>query len=451
MALPVAVIIGRPNVGKSSLLNALARERISIVDARAGITRDRVSAIVEHHDRYIELVDTGGLGIVDDDHLEEHVEGQIHYAIDRADVVLFVVDAHDGITPLDRRVAERLRRLKTPIILVANKVDTPRHTAEAAEFIRLGFGEPLCVAALHGSGRRPLLDRLCAALGPDAGDAPEIPVMKLAIVGKRNAGKSTLVNALAGEQRVIVSEIPGTTRDAVDVRFEKDGQVFIAIDTAGVRRKKSMDDIDFYSYTRALRSIRRADVVMHLIDATVPISDVDVKLAAAVREEYKPVVLAINKWDLARGRAEPESYDAYLARVLPGLDYAPVAIMTAATGKNVDAAVDLARSLHKQAHTRVSTGQLNAALRTILEARGPSPKRGTRPVKILYATQVNVAPPTLVFFCNHPSLVSDNYRRFMENRLREVLPFREVPMRLLFRPRHKEPSERREGTAPAES
>lgn len=451
MALPLAVIVGRPNVGKSSLLNALARQRISIVDARAGITRDRVSAVIEHADRYIELVDTGGVGIVDDDHLEEHVENQIHYAIDRADVVLFVVDAHDGITPLDRRVAERLRRLETPVILIANKVDTPRHAAEAAEFIRLGYGEPLCVSALHGSGRRPLLQRLCDTLGPDAGDSPEIPLMKLAIVGKRNAGKSTLVNALAGEQRVIVSEIPGTTRDAVDVRFEKDGRAFIAIDTAGVRRKKSMDDIDFYSYTRALRSIRRADVVMHLIDATVPISDVDVKLAAAVREEYKPVVLAINKWDLARGRAEPESYDEYLARVLPGLDYAPVAIMTATTGKNVDAAVDLARSLHKQAHTRVSTGQLNAALRTILEARGPSPKRGTRPVKILYATQVNVAPPTLVFFCNHPSLVSDNYRRFMENRLREVLPFREVPMRLLFRPRHKESSERHDQAAPTES
>ena len=259
-------------------------------------------------------------------------------------------------------------------------------------------------------------------------------------MGKRNAGKSTLVNALAGEQRMIVSETPGTTRDAVDVHFEKDGQVFIAIDTAGVRKKKRMDDIEFYSYSRALRSIRRADVVMHLIDAAVPVSDVDVKLAAAVHEEYKPVVLVVNKWDLAKDRTEPEAYDEYLAQVLPGLDHAPVTIVTAKTGKNVDAAVDVARSLHKQALTRVTTGKLNAVLETILAARGPSPKRGTRPLKILYATQAATAPPTLVFFCNNPALVSDNYRRFMENRLREILPFREVPMRLLFRPRHKDDS-----------
>ena len=440
MALPVVVIVGRPNVGKSSLLNALARQRISIVDARAGITRDRVSTVIEHRDRYFELVDTGGVGIVDDHHLEEHVEGQIQYAIAHADAAIFIVDVRDGLTGLDRRVGELLRRIEIPVQLVANKVDTDRHEPEAAEFIRLGYGEPLCVSALHAIGREALLDRLGQLLGPDSGESPEAPVMKLAIVGKRNAGKSTLVNALAGEQRMIVSETPGTTRDAVDVHFEKDGQVFIAIDTAGVRKKKRMDDIEFYSYSRALRSIRRADVVMHLIDAAVPVSDVDVKLAAAVHEEYKPVVLVVNKWDLAKDRTEPEAYDEYLAQVLPGLDHAPVTIVTAKTGKNVDAAVDVARSLHKQALTRVTTGKLNAVLETILAARGPSPKRGTRPLKILYATQAATAPPTLVFFCNNPALVSDNYRRFMENRLREILPFREVPMRLLFRPRHKDDS-----------
>jgi GTP-binding protein len=202
-----------------------------------------------------------------------------------------------------------------------------------------------------------------------------------------------------------------------------------------------MNDIEFYSYTRVLRSVRRADVVMHLIDAAVPVSEVDARLAAAVRDEYKPVVLVVNKWDLAKDRAEPEAYDDYLAQTLPGLDYAPVAIMTAKTGKNVGAAVDLARSLHKQAQTRVPTAKLNEALALILESRGPSPKRGTKPLKILYATQAAVAPPTLVFFCNDPALVSDNYRRFMENRLREILPFREVPMRLLFRSRHKERAE----------
>jgi GTP-binding protein len=441
MALPVVVIVGRPNVGKSSLLNMLARERISIVDARAGITRDRVSTIIERNERYIELVDTGGVGIVDDHNLEEHVEGQIQYAIAHANAAIFIVDVRDGLTALDRRVAELLRRLEIPVQLVANKVDADQHVPEAAEFIRLGYGEPLCVSALHAAGREALLERLDELLGPGDGESPEAPVMKLAIVGKRNAGKSTLVNALAGEQRMIVSEIPGTTRDAVDVRFEKDGQAFIAIDTAGVRKKGRMDDIEFYSYTRALQSIRRADVVMHLIDATVPVSDVDIKLAVAVRDEYKPVVLVINKWDLAKDRTEPEAYDDYLTQVLPGFDYAPVTIMTARTGKNVTAAVDVARSLHRQALTRVTTGRLNAALEQVLEARGPSPKRGTKTLKILYATQAATAPPTLVFFCNNPALVSDNYRRFMENRLREILPFREIPMRLLFRARHKQRAE----------
>lgn len=441
MALPVVVIVGRPNVGKSSLLNMLARERISIVDVRAGITRDRVSALIEHHDRYFELVDTGGIGLVDDDHLEAHVEGQINYAIGLAHAAVFLVDVREGLSPLDRRVGELLRRLEIPILLVANKVDAEKHRPEAAEFIRLGYGEALCVSALHAGGREALLDRLDELLGPDTGQTPETPVMKLAIVGKRNAGKSTLVNALAGEDRMIVSEIPGTTRDAVDVRFEKDGQVLIAIDTAGVRKKARMNDIEFYSYTRALRSIRRADVVMHLIDATVPVSEVDLKLAAAVLEEYKPVVLVINKWDLAKDQAQPGAYDQYLTQVMPNLGHAPVTIMTAKTGRNVDAAVDVARSLHKQARTRVTTGRLNSALQTILEARGPSPKRGTKPLKILYATQAATAPPTLVFFCNNPGLVSENYRRFMENRLREILPFREVPMRLLFRARHPERAE----------
>jgi len=436
--MPVIVIVGRPNVGKSSLLNTLARARISIVDARAGITRDRVSTFIEYRDRYFELVDTGGIGIVDVDHLEQHVEDQIQYAIARADAAIFLVDVFDGLTPLDQHVAELLRRLEIPVLLVANKVDADHHEPETAEFNRLGYGEPLCVSALHGRGRGALLSRIDELLGADSGEAPEAAVMKLAIVGKRNAGKSTLVNTLAGEDRVIVSEIPGTTRDAVDVRFEKDGNALIAIDTAGVRKKSRMDDIDFYSYTRALRSIRRADVVMLLIDATVPISDVDIKLATAIRDEYKPVVLTVNKWDLAKDRAEAEAYDEYLSKVLPIFDYAPVAIMTAKTGKNVDSAVDVARSLHKQARARVTTGRLNAALETILATRGPSPKHGTRAVKIYYATQAASAPPTFVFFCNSPALVSDNYRRFMENRLREILPFHEVPIRLLFRPRHKD-------------
>lgn len=435
MSLPLVVIVGRPNVGKSSLLNSLARARISIVDSRSGITRDRVSISLEHADRRFELVDTGGIGIVDDDNLETHVEDQIHFAIEQADIILFVVDTEAGITALDQTVAERLRRTSKPVILVANKTDDARHEPLAAEFTRLGHGEPVCTSAVHAKGRQELLDRVADLLEPGDAPPPTVPTMKLAIVGKRNAGKSTLVNTLSGEDRMIVSEIPGTTRDAVNVRFERDGRQFVAIDTAGVRKKSSMDDLDFYSYTRALRSIRRADVVMMLIDAMVPVAEVDLKLGQAVLEEHKPVVIAINKWDLAHDLAEPSDFIGYLTGNLPSLNYAPIVFITAKTGKNVDAAIDVALSLHQQAHTRMSTGQLNRALQEILALRGPSAKRGTKPVKLYYATQVSVAPPTIVFFCNDPKLVRDEYRRFMQNRLRELTPFKEIPMRLLFRPR----------------
>ncbi len=442
MAIPTVVIVGRPNVGKSSLLNRLANERISIVDPRAGITRDRISTLLEVNDRYFELVDTGGIGIVDDDNLEVHVEDQIAYAIHCADLILLLVDAQQGLTPLDQRVAELLRPLDKSVFCVANKVDEEVHVPLAAEFEKLGFGEPIRVSAAHGRGRLNLMERICEHFGDDLGDDPGLPVMKLAMVGKRNAGKSTLVNTLAGEERVIVSEVPGTTRDSVDVRFEKDGRVFVAIDTAGVRKKKKMDDVDFYSHTRALRSIRRADVVMFLIDSTVPISDVDSKLARAILDAQRPVVIVINKWDLAKDASSPEAYDEYVAKMLPQLEHAPMVIMTATTGKNTDAAVDLALSLHKQSHMRISTSALNSALERVLEERGPSAKHGTKPVKIYYATQVATGPPTIVFFCNTPAAVTDNYRRYMENRLRALLPFGEVPLRLLFRSHHRERSDK---------
>ncbi|MBN2561461.1 MAG: ribosome biogenesis GTPase Der [Phycisphaerae bacterium] len=436
MSLPIVAIVGRPNVGKSSLLNMLARRRVSIVDSTPGVTRDRVSAVCEVDDRYFELIDTGGYGIEDHDDLTEHVEGQIGYAITGASLVLFVVDVQEEITPLDQDVARLLRAVEAPVKLVANKADTDRQEEQAGAWASLGFGEPICVSALHGRRRRELMEYVVAQVGIEAGADVPNPVMKVALVGRRNVGKSTFINALAGQERVIVSEVPGTTRDSIDVRFEIDEREFLAIDTAGMRkRRKQKTSIEFYGYTRALASIRRADVVLFMIDATEPIGEVDKKLTRLIVDEYKPCVIVVNKWDLAKGRADAEDYGDYLTKTLPQAAYAPLAFTTAVEGRNIRSTIDLAQSLFKQARLRVTTGQLNRAIEEALVAQQPmASKHGAQP-KIYYATQVSVCPPTIALFVNNPAIVREQYRRFVEKRLRESLPFREVPLRLLWRAR----------------
>lgn len=431
----MVAIVGRPNVGKSSLFNALAMNRTSIVEPTAGVTRDRVSAVCSFEDVYFELVDTGGFGIVDRDDLGEHVERQIRYALLAADLVLFVVDARDGLTPLDKETANLLRPFKKPVKILANKVDEPHMVENLGDLHGLGFGEPLAISAHSYIGLRELREFLESQFAKLPGPPPE-PVMKIALVGKRNAGKSTFVNALAGEDRVIVSEIPGTTRDSVDVRFERGDRSLVAIDTAGVRKKTKMaDDIEFFAYSRALDSVRRADVVLFLVDSTVPIGQVDKKLVELISGELKPCVFVVNKWDLAKGEASVEDYGDYLAKTLTELDYAPIAFTTATSGKNVDAAIDLAEALFRQSRTRVETGPLNRALREILEEHPlPSQRKRKRP-KIFYATQISTAPPTIVLFVSDPTHVTQQQERFLLNRFRERLPYDEIPIRLVFRPK----------------
>jgi len=435
MGLPVVAIVGRPNVGKSSLLNCLAGRRISIVDALPGVTRDRISAPVPVDDGYVELLDTGGFGVEDPDDLSEQVAQQIDYAVASAELVLFVVDAREGVTPLDKAVAAKLRRTGTAVLLVASKVDSPAGEYELGELNALGFGQPVAVSAAHRLGMDRLLEAIAERIRP-IGEVADEPVMKVAIIGKRNVGKSTLVNALAGSERVIVSETPGTTRDSVDVRFQVDGRTFVAIDTAGVRkRRKTTDDIEFYSRHRTLRSVRRADVVLFMIEATEPISRVDKQLAAYVSELLKPTVLVVNKWDLAESRATQDDYGPYLTEALPEVSYAPIVFTCASAGVGVRDAINLAGELFQQSRIRVQTAELNAVVKAIVARHAPRSGRSGKPARIYYVTQVATAPPTLACFVSDLSAFDATYQRYLLNQLREQLPFSEIPIRLLFRPR----------------
>jgi GTPase len=459
-ALPQIAIVGRPNVGKSSLLNALVGKRISIVQDMPGVTRDRVSMPLKVGDKYVDLIDTGGYGFVDPDALTEHIKHQIEVAVAQAKLVLFIVDAQTGLTSADEQIASMLRRRNVKTVLVANKADSSKVDPVLGDFARLGFGTPVGVSAATDRNLDLIADAI--AKNVDLSDAPTTvpePDMHVAIVGKRNAGKSTLVNAIAEiyeghGDRVIVSEVPGTTRDSVDVRFEKEGKNLVVIDTAGVRKKRHMvtNDIEFYSFHRAQRSIRRADVVLMLIDATEPVSEPDKKLAQYIREQFKPVVLVINKWDLAKATLQEQSreqggkfddhgimeeYRKYLDAELQHLDFAPIAFITAKEGKNVQAVLDLTQHLYKQATTRVTTHKLNTVVRQILEERRPSTPSGRR-ARIYYVTQTDVSPPTVVLFVNNPAYLNETYHRFMINRLREALPYKEVPIKLVVRERQRQ-------------
>lgn len=433
MALPVVAIIGRPNVGKSSLFNALAGEMISIVEPTAGVTRDRVSTIIGRDEKYFELIDTGGYGIVDVQQLSEHIEQQILTAIEAANIVLFMVDVREGIVPLDEKIAQLLRKGGLEVIGVANKADTARMFSAAGEFSKLGFGEFICVSATNNLNKQVLLERIFEKLSGVESTRPAKPVMKIAIVGKQNVGKSSLVNAIVGSERVIVSETPGTTRDAIDVRFEKDGKTIVVIDTAGIRKKSRMaDSIEFYSFVRATKSISRADMVLFLIDATADVSEVDKKIARFISDECKSCIIVMNKWDLAKSATVTGSYEDYLTKLLPGLKYAPIAFTTATDAKNVQSVLDLATEIFRQATTWITTGRLNKAFEAIKAESMSAGKRGGGP-KIYYATQVAVNPVTILMFVNRPELFDENHRRFIIGRLRELLPISEVPIRLLVR------------------
>lgn len=439
MSVPQVAIVGRPNVGKSSLFNWLARKRLAIVDDMAGVTRDRMTHLMCVRDWYFELVDTGGMGMEDTDNLTRQVEEQIEAAIDSAAVIVFVVDTRAGMMPLDEDVAKRLRYVHVPVICVANKTDTQALDSAADEFYRMGRGKLVRVSARENRGRDELLEAIRERLPKPEADEPQPavvePAMKVAIVGRRNTGKSTLVNTLVQAERMIVSEVPGTTRDSVDVRFELDDKVFVAIDTPGMRRSKSIStDIDFYSTHRAQRSIRRADVVLLFFDATQRISKVDKQLCDYIVQQYKPCVLVVNKWDLLVGDLPTERWVQYLRDTFRTMWYAPIAFITGQTGKNVKALLNHSQMLFKQARSRVATSDLNRLLKAAMEQNQPPLYRSHRP-KIYYGTQVGTEPPTIVLFCNEPKAISPTYQRYLLGVFRDHLTFSEVPIKLYIRRR----------------
>ncbi len=430
--MPRIAIVGRPNVGKSTLLNRLAKRRVSIVHDRPGVTRDRVSIEVEIMGRQVEIIDTGGIGITDEAQLDAEIDQQIDAAISSADLILMLVDAKEGLQPLDHSVAERLRPLEKKCHLVVNKCEADRELDSIAEFWTLGLGNPWPISAAHGQGVNELIERFVADI-PDGGEKEATPALKISIVGRRNAGKSTFINALIGEERVIVSDIAGTTRDAIDVRFEKDGIPFIVIDTAGLLRKgKLKGSVEFYAQSRALAAIGRSDVVVVMIDAVHGISQLDMRIAREVVDRHRPCVIAVNKWDLAKDRTTMEDYEKYLGKKLPSISYAPVLFMSAIHARNVTKCISLVQSLSKQANKRVTTGILNRAVDDIRNGPRARVKHGKEP-KIYYATQVAVMPPTVAMFVNKPEYFTPQIRRAMENRMRDLLEVPEVPVRIFYR------------------
>jgi len=459
-SLPRVVIVGRPNVGKSSLLNMLAGRRIAIVDPTAGVTRDRISAKVtlpsgadDSHPRTIELVDTGGFGIKDTQDLTAEVERQIAHGLEGASLVMFAIDGQTGVTPLDEEVAEMLRRSvgKTPVVVLANKVDDTKLEPGGYEAAQLGLGDPVLVSATTKHNLDQLYDLIREHVTfegePGSGEEvswgrvdgevrrDEAAGIVVALVGKRNAGKSTMVNSLVGEPRVIVSEVEGTTRDSVDVRVEMGEQTFTLIDTAGLRRRKSIaDDIEYYSHHRSLRSVRRADVVLMLIDASVPISQVDRQLGNEILKHYKPTVLVVNKWDLAEKKYTESEYVEYLDEAMKGFSFAPIVFASGLQGEGLRELLGMAANLYEQAGHRETTGQLNQTVRKIIESRPPRSKLG-KAAKIFYVTQIEVHPPTIGMWVNDPDLFDPTYQRFLLNNLRDELPFSEVPIKLAIRPR----------------
>ncbi len=435
MAKPIVAVVGRPNVGKSTLFNRIAEERISIVEDTPGVTRDRIYAEAEWLNHKFTLIDTGGLEPESDDIILKQMYTQAQIAIETADVILFVVDVKTGVTDADMQVANILRKANKPVVLAVNKMDDLRkYGMDIYEFYQLGMGEPFGVSAGQAIGLGDLLDEVVKNFPKEAEYDEEDDTIKVAIIGKPNVGKSSLVNRILGEERVIVSDIAGTTRDAIDTPYEKDGQKYVFIDTAGMRRQsKIKESIEKYSIIRAVAAVERADVCVLMINATEGITDQDTKIAGIAHEAGKPTIIVVNKWDLIeKDNKTMNNFIKEIDKEFKYMSYAPKMFISALTGQRVHKLFETIKYCSENSARRVSTGMLNDVLIEAMALNQPPAEKG-RPLKIYYITQVSVKPPTFILFVNDTELLHFSYKRYIENQLREAFGFSGTPIHFIAR------------------
>lgn len=433
---PLVAIVGRPNTGKSTFFNRIVGKKISIVDDTPGVTRDRIYHDIEWCGCNFTLVDTGGVQFDKEDDFTFHINKQVDIAIDLADLILFFVDGKEGVVQSDHEIAEKLRRSRKKVLLVVNKYDT-FDTNNLYDFYELGIGDPIPISGEQAKGLGDLLDKVVSELGLTVSDEEESDELKIAIVGKPNTGKSSIINRLVGEDRVIVSNVSGTTRDSVDIPFKCNKKKYILIDTAGMRRKRSIEDatVERYSIFRTLDSIRRADVVLVTMDVAEEISEQDVKIAGLVHEHKKPTVIVMNKWDkIEKVTSSMKHYENRLKTELAFMSYFKPVFLSALTGKRMEKLIEAVEEVYKNNTKRIPTRDVNDILQDAVMSTPPPSKNGKR-LKIYYATQVGVTPPTFVIFVNDTKLMSDSYLKYIENSIRSSVDFTGTPIEIVLKPK----------------